>query len=187
MEKQEQIYRAALALFAQYGFHGTPTSRIAQEAGVSNGTLFHYFKTKEELIIALYNKIKNDISQYLSADLNPEERFELTFKRLFMKSLYWAIDNPQAFFYIQQVHVSPHYEQVPADVIMEQTRSHRQLIERGLAEGALKPMSVELIYTLLSSQVFGVYQFLTATEQTEADQKQVIQQAADLVWHMLKA
>jgi AcrR family transcriptional regulator len=38
---------AALQLFVAFGFHGTPTSRIAAQAGVSNGTLFHYYKTKQ--------------------------------------------------------------------------------------------------------------------------------------------
>ena len=60
MDKREQILLAALKLFTEFGFHGTPTSKIAVEAGVSNGTLFHYFKTKEALILALYDYVKKN-------------------------------------------------------------------------------------------------------------------------------
>ena len=59
MEKVDKILEAALQLFTSKGFHGTPTSEIAKTAGVANGTLFHYFKTKEELINNLYLHVKN--------------------------------------------------------------------------------------------------------------------------------
>jgi AcrR family transcriptional regulator len=42
MDKQQEILSAALQLFVANGFHGTATSKIAKEAGVANGTLFHY-------------------------------------------------------------------------------------------------------------------------------------------------
>jgi AcrR family transcriptional regulator len=65
MDKREQILASALRLFVEFGFHGTPTSKIAKEAGVSNGTLFHYFATKEDLIKELYISIKNELNQFL--------------------------------------------------------------------------------------------------------------------------
>ncbi|MFD2570477.1 TetR/AcrR family transcriptional regulator [Spirosoma soli] len=179
--------QAALQLFVQYGFHGTPTSRIAQEAGVSNGTLFHYFKTKEDLVIALYNKVKNDLSQYLLIDVDPNASVKSLFHNLFTRSLLWALDNQQAFFYIQQFHFSPHLAQLPTEVLDEQTRGHRQLIERGLLEHTLKPLPANLIYALISSQVFGLYQYLISEPLTDAERLQVINQSANLTWDMLKA
>jgi AcrR family transcriptional regulator len=49
-EKKQQIMNAALKLFVENGFHGTSTAEIAKTAGVATGTLFHHFKTKQELI-----------------------------------------------------------------------------------------------------------------------------------------
>ncbi|MBC8156451.1 MAG: TetR/AcrR family transcriptional regulator [Bacteroidetes bacterium] len=185
MDKQEQILQAALPLFVQYGFHGTPTSRIAQQAGVSNGTLFHYFKTKEELVIALYNRLKTDLGQYLSAQADAGASVETQFRTLFFRSLYWALDNQQAFFYIQQVNFSPHVAHLSAEAVLEQTRDHRRLIERGIAEGVLKPLSVDLIYTMVMSQIFGLYQYLSSQPMTTAKRHEVVQQSADLLWDML--
>lgn len=185
MDKQQQILRAALPLFVQDGFHGTPTSRIAQEAGVSNGTLFHYFKTKEDLVIALYNQLKEELGRYMSADVDPKASVEALFRTLFLKSLYWALDNQQAFFYIQQFHFSPHMSQLPAEAILEQTQDHRRLIERGITEGILKPLPVDLIYTLINSQVFGLYQYLTAQPLTTVERHEIVQRSTDLLWDML--
>ncbi|WP_243669198.1 TetR/AcrR family transcriptional regulator [Methanoculleus chikugoensis] len=58
--KKTAIVATAVRLFTERGgFHGTPpTSLIAREAGISNGTLFHYFPTKEELINFAYFDIE---------------------------------------------------------------------------------------------------------------------------------
>jgi AcrR family transcriptional regulator len=52
-ERKEQIMRAALKVFAQWGIVGTKISMIAAEAGVSQGLFYHYFKSKDEAFIAL--------------------------------------------------------------------------------------------------------------------------------------
>ncbi len=58
MSKREQIFEAAVQLFTEKGFEKTPTSAISKVAGVATGTLFHHFKTKEDLINALYFTMK---------------------------------------------------------------------------------------------------------------------------------
>ena len=50
MDVREQLLEAALKVFADAGFRGATTRRIAQEAGVNEVTLFRHFGKKEELI-----------------------------------------------------------------------------------------------------------------------------------------
>ena len=47
---KKKSMKAAIQLFAQKGFNGTSTVDIAEMAGVSQATIFKYFKTKEELL-----------------------------------------------------------------------------------------------------------------------------------------
>ena len=47
---KEKTIAAAIKLFAKQGYHGTSTLQIAKEAGVSQATVFKYFKTKEDLL-----------------------------------------------------------------------------------------------------------------------------------------
>jgi AcrR family transcriptional regulator len=54
--KKEQIRRAALAVFAQRGFHGTTVDDIAQEAGIAKGTIYLYYASKEEILIAIFRR-----------------------------------------------------------------------------------------------------------------------------------
>ncbi len=185
-EKEKQILAAALRLFVAFGFHGTPTSKIAAEAGVSNGTLFHYYKTKEELVIALYNDIKTDLGAYLAAQLGGHDSLETRFKKSFVHSLYWALDNQEKFYYIQQFHFSPHLAKISPEVIAEQSRVHLQLITEGIEAKLLKPLPVELLFTLVSSHVYGLFQYLAAPAFPAGGRKAVIEEAFALLWRMIK-
>ncbi len=55
-EKQENIIVAALDLFAKEGFKSTSTSKIAKQAGVSEGLIFRHFTNKEGLLEAILNE-----------------------------------------------------------------------------------------------------------------------------------
>lgn len=53
---RNQILEAGLKCFAQHGYDKASTEAIAKEAGVSQGIIFHYFKTKEGLFTAIVKK-----------------------------------------------------------------------------------------------------------------------------------
>jgi len=51
--REQQILDAALKVFSRKGFAEATTSEIAQEAGVAEGTLYNYFPSKRELLVAV--------------------------------------------------------------------------------------------------------------------------------------
>ena len=50
---KKKTIEATIKLFAKQGYHGTSTLQIAKEAGVSQATVFKYFKTKEDLLYSI--------------------------------------------------------------------------------------------------------------------------------------
>jgi AcrR family transcriptional regulator len=63
-ESRERVRRAAVKLFATKGFHGTGIRDLAQEAGLSSASLYHYMGTKEELLAEL---MRESLNRLLSA------------------------------------------------------------------------------------------------------------------------
>lgn len=53
-DKRERILAGALKAFARKGFYNTKVSEIAGEAGVADGTIYLYFKNKDDLLISLF-------------------------------------------------------------------------------------------------------------------------------------
>ena len=56
-DRRSQILAAAMEVFAEQGFHGTPTRELAQRAGVSEALVFQHFPTKEALIGAILDHV----------------------------------------------------------------------------------------------------------------------------------
>jgi len=52
-EAMAKITRAALEVFAEYGYHGTTMEQIRQVSGLSKGLVYHYFPSKEKIYIHL--------------------------------------------------------------------------------------------------------------------------------------
>lgn len=54
--KKERILDAAVVEIAHRGFHATTVARIAKRAGVADGTIYLYFKNKEEILFSLFDR-----------------------------------------------------------------------------------------------------------------------------------
>jgi len=69
--KRNAILDAATRVFAERGLTAAPTSEISKRAGVAEGTLFTYFKTKDDLINSLYREIKLELADAMMSDFAP--------------------------------------------------------------------------------------------------------------------
>ena len=62
------LVQAARSLFTQKGFHGTGTTEIARSAGVTRGALQHHFARKEDLFLAVFEKVQEDMAEAPSTE-----------------------------------------------------------------------------------------------------------------------
>lgn len=186
LDKQKQILATALRLFVTYGFHGTPTSKIAEEAAIANGTLFHYYKTKDELVLALYNDIKNELAISLSSITYESDFVMPKFRSVFIHTIKWALHNKDKFYYLQQFYLSPHRNKIQAETVRQQDILLTSLIAEGVRKKLLKQLAPELMFTLFNSQVFGIYQYLVSIRLTSEEQERIIDQAYEMTWELFK-
>src|ERR1035438_6929328 len=71
LNKKEAILRSTLELIMDNGFHGTPISLITKHAGVAAGTIYHYFPSKDAIILELHSLIRDEIAAAMLLD-NPD-------------------------------------------------------------------------------------------------------------------
>jgi AcrR family transcriptional regulator len=70
-ERRNEILDAADELFGQKGFDGTSTNDILEKVGIARGTLYHHFKSKEDIMDALIDRYSDgllDAAQVIAAD-----------------------------------------------------------------------------------------------------------------------
>jgi AcrR family transcriptional regulator len=61
-EKEERILKAAISIFSEKGYSAATTSEIAKSAGVAEGTIFRYFKTKKDILRGILIQLLNLLS-----------------------------------------------------------------------------------------------------------------------------
>jgi len=66
-DKRERILAAAELIFARHGFFAARVSEIAREAGVADGTIYLYFKSKDDLLISLFESRMKQVNEALRA------------------------------------------------------------------------------------------------------------------------
>jgi len=66
-DKRERILEASERIFARRGFFHARVSEIAREAGVADGTIYLYFKSKDDLLISLFESRMERVTQALTA------------------------------------------------------------------------------------------------------------------------
>jgi TetR/AcrR family fatty acid metabolism transcriptional regulator len=65
-DKRERILIAAERVFARCGFFAARVSEIAKEAGVADGTIYLYFKSKDDLLISLFERRMKQVNELLA-------------------------------------------------------------------------------------------------------------------------
>jgi len=87
-DKRERILAAAERIFARHGFFASKVAEIAKEAGVADGTIYLYFKSKDELLISLFEDRMAQVNDALGkaieglAPLDQLRAFVKTYLRL---------------------------------------------------------------------------------------------------------
>jgi AcrR family transcriptional regulator len=87
-ETRRSILKAALELFKKKGLEGTTTKEISKKADIAEGTLFNYFKTKEDLALYFFQKETEDLIKWFRAEGRlqkaplPEKLFAIIHRQL---------------------------------------------------------------------------------------------------------
>ena len=105
-DKRNAILDAATRLFAERGLTAAPTSEISKQAGVAEGTLFTYFKTKDDLINALYREIKLELADAMMSDFPRKRNVRTRLRHVWDRYVKWGVANPEQRKVLAQLQVS---------------------------------------------------------------------------------
>ena len=107
-DKRAAILAATLKLISENGFHGTAMSRVAREAGVSAGIIYHYFASKDDLIDELYKSVKCEFGRSLLIGIDETQPLREQIRGLLRNTLKSAIEHPREVIFMEQYAKSPY-------------------------------------------------------------------------------
>src|SRR6059058_4035376 len=137
-DKRRLILDAAVRVFARKGYHTSRVGDIAEEAGVAHGLLYHYFRSKEELLETIFRETWRDV---LDAVRSIEETDETARERLagvakiLLRS--WRRDPDLVRVLVREVTRSSHLQR-RIDEIDQAFAGLERIIARGQQEGEFR-------------------------------------------------
>ena len=101
-DRRTAILEAALGLIAERGFHGTPAALIAERAGVGVGTIYRYFRDKDELIHAVFQDVEKRQIEIITRNYDEERPFRERFVHLCRNIYHCLMEKPLEFRFLEQ-------------------------------------------------------------------------------------
>lgn len=143
--KPKAILDAALALFADRGFHGTPVPLIAETAHVGVGTIYRHFTTKEGLVNVLFRRERAALLDSLRDGFPYESPAREQFHSLWSRLLQFAADFPASLRFLELHYHQPYLDRESRVVAGEAVQWVLELFEREEWHETAKPVPHVLI------------------------------------------
>ncbi|KAF1077517.1 TetR/AcrR family transcriptional regulator [Methanogenium sp. MK-MG] len=180
-KKRKALMEAAVDLFSTQGFHATPTQQISDRAGVSAGTLFRYFRTKEELIDSLHTSIHRALADAVDEAIRPETPVEDQIKNVKRQVLHWMFENPKKTLFFEQFASSPNITKKAQKEGFIRFSALDELYQKAVSRGILKGINREVFlanfwypnFMLIHLHTFGKLQ---------SDVEETIEQSVASMW-----
>ena len=137
-ERRDQILSSALSLFATRGLSATKISDIAVKTGMSQGLIYHYYKSKEEiftwLIGSAMQKMNDAALNLEKLPISAKEKIIIAIEGL-LKGFDQNADTANYYFLITQTALSEAYPEEAKEIIRTQNDVKYEVITRILMEG----------------------------------------------------
>lgn len=160
-DKRNAIIAAATRVIASQGLDAT-TAKIAQEAGVANGTLFTYFETKTELLNQLYAELKTEMARATLQDMPENVAIREQLWSAWSNGIRWVVSNPEKQRTLAHLTVS--------DAITPETRAKGfqamarigVLLERMRAKGPMKDVPMAFMFEIMNALSDATTKFIAS-------------------------
>ena len=154
--KRARIIAAAAKLFGDKGYHDTTTAEIAESAGVAAGTIYIYFSSKEELLVAVFEEFLGRHMKQLREAVERETTPRDKLIRLLTHGLELMQNNPDsARIFLSQLRQST---KMITTVAKRSSRAYKDIIEGVLTECARTGACHQINVPAVASMLFGAYQ-----------------------------
>ncbi len=175
-DKKSVIFRTTLELINQQGIQGTPISQISEKSNVAVGTIYRYFKSKDDLINQLYYDIKTRLL------FNMTQNFSLPVHdgviNVLKDIVGFCTENPADVSFILQYEYSPLITAATQEKVLRLLDPVANLVMQLTEDGHLKEMPVDVHINLIYYTSISLARLQLSNT--------VLETALESIWDMIK-
>ena len=158
-QKEQLVKEKAIELFLRDGFDGFSMQKLAKACDISVGTLYIYYKNKEDLIIQIGREEGRRMTDATMDGFSPEMPFAEGLKKQWEnRSTYW-INNKEASLFYEQLKHSPYSDTVLQDVSMEFRAIMKTFTDNAIKRNELHFTSFESYWCVAFGPLYTLLKF----------------------------
>ncbi|MBW1906679.1 MAG: TetR/AcrR family transcriptional regulator, partial [Deltaproteobacteria bacterium] len=176
-DKRDRILKAAIKVFAKNGFYATRVSEIAKTAGVADGTIYLYFKNKDDVLITIFEEGIGRLLTILREVAESDEPFERRITRIIELQL-GLLEEQRDLAEVITVNLrqsSRLLKQYAAPLFMQYIDVIAGVVREGQEEGAFRP---DLNPRVVARSLFGAIDAILLTWALGEGDPQALRKAA---------
>jgi len=158
-EKRIKILEAATKVFARMGFSDTRIQDVAQEAKIAHGTVYLYFKSKDELFISIFQENLGELIKYVSSEVQKKYNAEDKLKRMISLQLDIIEENPDLtkLILVEFPRTGNFLNDKNIDVLSSYIDLIEDIISDGIKEGVFSTnVKIDIVATMIYSALQGI-------------------------------
>lgn len=179
-DKRELIRETAIEVIAELGFHNATTDRIADEAGVSVGTIYNYFRNKEAILEYIFQVELDRRRTYLKKIQQESLSLKEKLERLLIMHFQAINENPAVGIILAREHPTPIQNSLPTtirDFLEGIPNQISKLLDKGVQNGEIRPCDTQIIAAAIFGAISAVVLYAVG-QNSEGDRAHILQQAA---------
>jgi len=184
-DKATKILDTAVRLFADIGV-GVATAKIAKEAGVSNGTLFNYFPTKQNLIDSSFLHVKRKVLEELlktyDEDISSKEGINITIKSF----IYWGLNNPTEYKTLTLLRFSNALSKDALEQANEIFKVFNDCLKEAISEKEIIDAPIDYIPMFFGGNIEAMIAYINEKKLKGNELEKFLDMATDIIWNGIK-
>jgi AcrR family transcriptional regulator len=183
--KIDLIFRAGLELISDEGIAGLTMKKLAAKSGIATGTLYIYFRNKEELFHKMYLHFRKISLERFMQGYDPAEPFRIGLKKIWVNYLTHRIEHHSESVFLEQYYRSPYITEEQSALAEAMKHPVYEVIQRGKREMLIKnDVDVEMLFLAMIGFVRELAdEHVTARYKMNPER---IEKAFQLSWDMIK-
>lgn len=182
-DKREKILKSVYALTGKHGLQSVTISGISKTAGIAAGTLYIYFKNKEEIIQLAYAAVEDKMTQEMYHNFDIQLPIKQSLRKIYVNMLNYRLKNYDETVFIDQYQQSGYIQLNFSKQLAEYEKQNKplyNLLEKGQQEGIIKGVDAIVLISFFDGSVrscsTGIIQKLFPLSQ------QLMDDYFDMIW-----
>ena len=182
-DKREKILKAVYVLTGRQGLASVTIAGISKIAAVAAGTLYIYFKNKEEVVQMAYAAVEDKMTQEMYRDFDSSTPIKESLKKIYINMLNYRLNNYDETIFIDQYQQSGYIQLNYSKQLTEYEKQNKplyDLLEKGQQEGIIKELDAIILISFFDGAVrscsTGIIQKLFQLSQ------KLVDDCFDLIW-----